>query len=124
MSARYITTHGEPTTAQDEQRVIWYSAQCTFWTDDWSLLKTVGPGIPCCPHCMMPGMQTMFKHWDKGAKEMDTREPGYYTFLQDVKDKCLGKGQAIGKIWNTIQQTGKGKLSAALKDLIEKHSNG
>lgn len=63
--SKYITTHGEPTHKDNTQREIWYSAHCTYWTDDWSKLKTVGPGIPVCPYCSCPGMQLMALHWDK-----------------------------------------------------------
>jgi hypothetical protein len=123
---RYMTTHGQPTTADDPLREVWYSAQCCYWTDDWSKLKKFGSGIPCCPQCGSPGMQTMFQHWDKGVQEVDAREKGYALFLQDVKEKCYGRGNGIGMLWKMTKLSGNSEMDKALgdavKELIEKHS--
>lgn len=30
---------GTPCASDDPQRLLWYAANCTYWTDDWSKLK-------------------------------------------------------------------------------------
>lgn len=114
----YIDTHGIPVSVNDPLREMWYSATCCYWTDDWSKLKKFGPGIPCCPQCGSPGMQSMYKHWHEGAIKHDKKEPGYSTFLQDVKEKCFGRGKGIGALWK-MKQDGKQKLDGALKEFLD-----
>jgi hypothetical protein len=118
----YLNTHGQPTTANDPQRMMWYSSQCSYWTDDWDNLKKFGPGIPCCPHCGCPGMQTMVLHWNNGASELDKEEPGYISFLQDVKEKCYGKGVSIGKLWERVRASSNSEMDKALNDAVKELS--
>lgn len=120
---KYITTHGTPTTDNDPQRMMWYSSLCSYWTDDWLKLKTFGPGIPCCPRCGCPGMQSMMLHWDNGARQLDSKQPGYYLFLQDVKEKCHGKGVTIGKIWERVRANGNSEMDKALNEAIKELSS-
>ncbi len=84
---------GEVTTADDPDRGIWYSVGCGFWTDEWDQLKTVGPGIPCCPTCKAPGMQATAKDWLGGAEEYEAAgNLRYVEFLQTLKNNCSGRG--------------------------------
>lgn len=83
---------GSPVGASNPNRLMWHSAMCGYWTDDWSKLKRFGPGIPCCPVCHCPGMQTTMKDWDKGSVEHDKKHPGYLAFLNENKEVCFGRG--------------------------------
>lgn len=83
---------GKPTIADDPERGVWYSAgqSCGYWTDDWTKLVKVGPGIPVCPHCKMVGMQTTFKEWIDGAKKFEeSGYPWYRKWLLETKEKCF-----------------------------------
>lgn len=102
---KYQDKSGRSTTATDPGRLIWYSAHCGYWTDDWSLLKTIGPGIPCCPVCSCPGMQTSAGDWETGAKNFDTEQPGYLAFLNGHKAHCFGK-TGMMKAWEMARPTG------------------
>lgn len=85
--------NGEVTTADDPARGVWYPAgSCGYWTDDWSKLGNRG-GIPCCPHCGCPGMQTTAKNWFDGAEKFEKDDhPHYCAFLADSKEHCAGRG--------------------------------
>lgn len=119
MSHQYIDTHGRPTTADDPTRMMWYSSLCTYWTDDWSKLKQFGPGIPCCPHCRCPGMQSMMKHWDGGVKTQESTQPGYASFLSGCKETCHGKGVSIGRLWERVRASNNTELDKALNDAVK-----
>lgn len=56
---QYLTLDGKRTIAEDPNRGVWYSSNCYYWTDDWSKLVKMGPGIPCCPVCKSPGFQSV-----------------------------------------------------------------
>lgn len=86
---RYRRENGDSTTADDPQRVMWYSASCGYWTDDWSKLKKAG-GIPCCPTCGMVGMQAEYGSWMCGAEEYGETHPGYMDLIRRCRDQCLG----------------------------------
>ena len=87
---------GEPTTADDGERGVWYSAggTCGYWTDDWDKLKTAGM-IPCCPTCGAPGMQITFAKWIDGAKLFEDEGNAWYRkFLRDSEnDEALRNRQ-------------------------------
>lgn len=54
---KYLTLAGKKTISTDPKRGVWYSANCYYWTDDWSKLKLRNGRIPCCPECGTPGLQ-------------------------------------------------------------------
>ncbi len=87
-----------PTTADDPERGIWYSASCGYWTDDWSKLATIGPAIPCCPKCGCPGMHCTAEEWLGGAATFEVK--GMSRYLECVtmhKERCFGRG------WNGLE---------------------
>lgn len=96
-----IDVNGKPVSADDPNRLLWYSAGCGYWTDDWDKLKRTGPGIPCCPRCKCVGMQIDAGKWEKGAKEFDANDPGYEKFLNERKEKCLREFGGMMKCWKT-----------------------
>lgn len=78
---------GKPVAADDPSRGIWYS-MCTYWTDDWDTLRVRG-GIPCCPTCGSPGMQTTAADWFLGAAiHQGKGNPGYIAFLNQSQEQC------------------------------------
>lgn len=101
---KFFTERGFETTAEDPHRLVWYSANCGFWTDDWNVLKRVGPGIPCCPICKCPGMQIEFCQWLDEAMRFDAEHPGYLKFLNDKKAHCLANNGGPMKAWESEKQ--------------------
>lgn len=99
---RYMNEKGD-TTAEDPDRMLWYSARCTYWTDNWAKLITVGPGIPACPHCKSVGLQTTWAKWWEGAKAYEEQGPEhawYRKFLTDNKEYCGRVGlPVLHKLW-------------------------
>lgn len=93
----FLTAQGRPTTANQPDRLLWYSVKCSYWTDDFDKLTKMGPGIPCCPHCKSPGFQDEAGRWLDGAKKFDEKEPGYSDFLNRMKEKC--QTASIAKLW-------------------------
>ena len=84
---------------------LWYSAQCSYWTDDFddldkteSVDKAVG-GIPCCPHCGMVGYQIELGDWNDGLAHYDREEPGYQDFIIELKKTCRGMGVSTTALW-------------------------
>lgn len=121
--SKYIDAYGQPTGNSNPNRQMWYSVRCTFWTDDWGALKTVGPGIPVCPHCQSPGYQSDYTKWDKSARRYDEQAAeGYHTFLQEVKGKCLGPKVSIGQAYKNWCADGQKRLSHAVKQIVDNES--
>lgn len=80
---------GTPTDENDLDRGLWYGA-CTYWTDDWSKLGAIPPGIPCCPHCNAVGFQTTAGKWFAGvAKYQAEGNPGYVNFVKQSAEQCV-----------------------------------
>lgn len=80
------TLSGESCTADDPERGIWYGL-CTYWTDDWNKVRS--GGVPQCPHCGSPGMQTTAKVWFAGAQRFQSEgNPGYMAFIAQSKEQC------------------------------------
>lgn len=89
LAPKYLTLVGRDATADDPKRLIWYSTRCFYWTDDWSKLKKYGPGIPCCPRCGTPGMQTTAEEWFRSIAAHETDgHPGYAATVVAGKEKC------------------------------------
>lgn len=114
----YQTINGIITTSDDPQRSLWY-ANCGYWTDDWTKLKSLSVGIPICPICSCPGFVIVAQEWFEGAKRFELENPHFarYTeFLEKTKERCF-KGvtleQHFGK-WLAEQDF------AAIKDKIVK----
>lgn len=85
---------GESVAADDPERGIWYSAGCGYWTDDWSQLSCFGAGIPCCPHCNCPGMQTTAREWFVVLPEFLRSHPRYDEWLP-ISDKHCSRADNI-----------------------------
>ncbi len=82
--------------------LMWYG-WCSYFTYDWKKLKSFGGGIPCCPICGCGGFQAEVVEWEKGAKELDGKEPGYVEFLEANKETCFGKGVTMMHKWKQYQ---------------------
>jgi len=87
---RYCTLDGKQCESTDDERGVWYSVSCGYWTDQWNLL--VSNPIPSCPKCGCPGYQVIWKDWFGGAKKYEETNPGYSEFLLEVKEKCFRRG--------------------------------
>lgn len=94
---RFLNESGRAVAATDPTRLVWFSAHCGYWTDDWDQLNT--KRIPCCPKCGCPGRQTDGRGWDKGAREFDQQQPGYVEFLNAHKAECLKASGGMLKSW-------------------------
>ena len=101
----YFTASGRATTADDPERLLFDSAHCTFWTDDWSKVKTHGTGIPGCPNCGCPGLQTEAKNWDAGVEGyiQESGHTHYKDFLDSIKSKCQGRRVTPTEAWERYQ---------------------
>lgn len=100
--SKFMTLQGRTTTADDRGRFLWYSCNCTFWTDDTEVLKKVGPGIPVCPTCESPGFQAEAGEWMEGAMKLENTETGYLMFLAMLKGRCFGK--TTMKLWKEMKE--------------------
>jgi hypothetical protein len=120
---KFQDAYGQSTTQDNPNRQMWYSVRCTYWTDNWSKLKTTGPGIPVCPVCGSPGYQSDYNQFDKSAKRYnDQAMEGYYIFLQEVKERCLGKSvQDAFKEW---LNDGKRQMDMTINKLVTEESSG
>lgn len=104
---KYVTRDGRTAAVTSPERALWYG-QCGFWCDDWDKLKLVGPGIPACPHCGVPGFITTAREWDAGAERLDRDEPGYLAFLTAHREKCLRDVPGgLLALWNTQKTAGR-----------------
>ena len=92
--ANYCTKNGDPTTADDPERLLWYAASghCGYWTDDWNRLSRLG-NIPCCPVCGCVGMQIEAADWFAIPEEFEQENPGYSPFLVETKEACGRDGE-------------------------------
>lgn len=127
---QYRDLQGRKTSATDSNRMVWSSARCTFWTDDWEKLRAYNStGIPCCPHCGSPGYESVYASWKRSAERHDREvKEGYSTFLQEMKEKCIqndrGKPVAVKEAFELWKQQGTNGLNAAIKSLIAGESQG
>lgn len=124
---QYRDLQGRKTNATDSKRMVWSSARCTYWTDDWDKLKSFGPGIPCCPHCGSPGYESVYSSWERSVKRFDSEvREGYASFLQEIKEKCVqtkdGKILSVKEAFDIWLKDGKNSLNVAIKSLIENES--
>jgi hypothetical protein len=86
---KYVTLNGEVTDVYDLNRAIWYSAVCTYWTDDWCKLSATFGKIPCCPYCRSVGFQTTAKEWcGDVARFQAAGNPGYVNFIDQSRQQC------------------------------------
>ena len=105
-SPKYHDENGNPTTANDRSRLLWYSARCGYWTDDWSKVKTTIGGIPCCPECGCVGLQVEAGKWEDGIIRFEKdNNPGYSDFVSKYKEKCLSKQGGWMKVWEAFKGT-------------------
>ena len=101
---KILDIQGNTVAADDPKRMLWYSASCGYWTDDWSTLCKLGPGIPCCPICGCPGMQAAAGEWFDGATEYEKGHPGYLAFLNENKETCLKRKGGMLKAWEKAKR--------------------
>jgi len=91
-ATKHLTLDGKTTTPTDPARGIWYgTGVCGYWTDDWTTLVTLGPGIPACPTCKAFGMQMTAGEWEKGvaAARRDGEHHGYTAFVASHNRHCF-----------------------------------
>lgn len=79
--------------------MVWYSskARCQYWTDDWSTLGSVGPGIPCCPHCKAVGYQMPKTQWDAEVEHHAKSTQGYKELVAQQRNQCNTTLHTTGK---------------------------
>jgi hypothetical protein len=70
---------------------VWSSVLCGYWTDNWSKLAATTGGVPCCPECGCPGIETRLWDWNKCVAAYDLSHPGYRAFIQENKEHCFGR---------------------------------
>lgn len=90
MTIKYQTLDGDPTTADDPKRGVWYSVSCTFWTDEWDKLALSGM-TPVCPHCGCVGFETTAQGFAV-SPEYEAKHIGYEAELMTIKNtKCMNR---------------------------------
>lgn len=110
MRGIYKTESGKSTTHDYPDRLIWYGTRdCSFWTDNFAHLRYFS-GIPICPTCHIPGMQTTARVWFDGAKEFQTMHPRYVEFLNYIKERCLKSSHGTGDLLRLYDAFTKGAL--------------
>jgi len=120
---RFIDAYGASTTEDDPNRFVWYSVNCTFWSDNISTLKTFSPGIPCCPKCGSPGYQTDAKQWEKGIEKYDTEvRSGYKVFIYSIKERCLGVSVKEAFLQYCAMKDDKKTIDEVIQKIIEVNS--
>ena len=89
---------------------VWYSVQCSYWTDDFddlskteSVDEAVG-GIPCCPYCGMVGYQIELDKWNEALTTYSEVEPGYQDFVLGLKTICRGLGVSVSALWEDYKR--------------------
>ena len=83
-----------------QEEWVWYSIDCSYWTDDFGDLSETEYGfIPCCPRCGLVGYQAELDAWNEGVKEFDEKDPGYRDFINEIKKTCKGPGVTVTKLW-------------------------
>ena len=73
---------------QDGDGRVFYSLNCTFWTEDW---RRMGFNkIPVCPNCGSPGFEDSFTSFlDKAKNYKDERlGKNYFYFIIWLKNRC------------------------------------
>ena len=85
---KYLKEDGSRCERDDLERLIWHSAGCTYWTDDWSKLSKAENGIPCCPRCRCVGFQQEAREWFQGVDDLAEHVPEYNTLVLAVKEMC------------------------------------
>lgn len=118
----YCDAYGQPTTVENDKRMMWYSSRCTYWTDNWGKLARTGPGIPCCPKCGSVGYESAWDQFDRSSKRYDEKAAeGYYVFLQEVKEKCLGANVSVQKAFDEWRKDAKRQLDRSISKLVDEH---
>jgi hypothetical protein len=117
----FYNAKGKSVKADDPQRLVWYGVRCTYWTDDFNKLKPRGPGIPTCPHCGSPGMQTEYADWEQSAAdyERDRPHPNYAAFLMSYKEQCMPVCELHAKVAAHLAQQQIPALDQKTKNEIE-----
>lgn len=104
--ARYILEDGEETTADDPARLVWYSARCFYWSDDWASLSKSFE-VPLCPGCSSPGYMSTAEAFFKGASdfaETEAKLDRYVDFLKSSKETCSQSDLvSLYQIWLAAQ---------------------
>lgn len=111
---KYLNASGNVVPHNEPERLMWYGAGCSYWTDDWNKLGSsrmdhINPkssGIPCCPVCGSVGFQINYDDWFTppnsaqlssvhklrlnalfGSTVWDWK--GYFEFLLSMKEHCF-----------------------------------
>lgn len=71
-----------------------FYGHCTFWTDDWELMRRAraerGSLIPCCPYCGSVGYEIDKQKWWAQARAHEANwHPGYVAMLEWGKNQCF-----------------------------------
>ena len=89
----------------NDETQIWYGF-CTYWTDDWDALTPTpeNKGIPSCPECGSVGYQMTLQDWNEGIERYEADDnPGYGTFVTELKGKCHGKTTML-QLWEQKEE--------------------
>lgn len=115
---KYIDVDGKPVPKGSARALVWYSATCSYWTDDWSKLALSGPGIPVCPHCQSPGYQDTVANFQRGAEQFQgAGNPGYVHFLIRRIEQChFSRAGGLGRLWE--QNKFAAGMSVALRQAV------
>lgn len=78
---------GLETSGFDPKRVVWYSMDCGYWTDDFDRLTSA----LTCPFCGSVGGIVSHAYWDACAETHESYHPGYLEFIRTYKEFCFGR---------------------------------
>lgn len=100
MMPRFQNRAGEAVDEDDPERELFYSACCTYWTDDWTKLGLHQGRIPYCPSCGSVGYQTNARAWFAGAAKHEADgNPGYRASLNRTKEVCHGRAVTMAVLY-------------------------
>lgn len=99
---------GAPTHKNDPERAVWYSAGCTYWTDNWRRLGQTR-NIPVCPFCGCVGYIIEMSRWMAEAVKFEEEgHPRYVEFLKQSKEKYHTAGGALHQYAKWLCRVGGG----------------
>ena len=73
---------------------------CTFWTDDWNLMRTTRSQIPRCPKCGAVGFEMDKREWWRLIEEHEAKgHPGYKAMMTWARGKCFPNFSSLESAW-------------------------